>query len=85
MGEDRGMSEAEAKAHCKRLAASHPDRATHRWLPRRAAEGWQVVKVGLKPPLENLTTEQRADERPSPGDDPRTAHDRNVGPWVGPG
>lgn len=76
------MTEEQARARCERLAESDPDRATHRWLPRRAAEGWQVVKVGLKPPLENLTTEQHAEERPSPADDPRSAHDRNVGPWV---
>lgn len=79
------MTEAEARAECERLSLSHPDRATSRWLPRRTGEGWQVVRVALSPPAEHLEGEVRAEERPSTPDDPRTAHDRNVGPWVGPG
>lgn len=80
------LSEDLAKALCKRLAATHPDRETHQWLPRKQGDGWQVVKVALPPPADNLTAETQADERPAQGEDPRSAHDHNVGgPWVGPG
>ncbi len=82
------LTEEGARALCARLAATHADRATHQWLPRApkdAAGPWQVVKVALPPPADNLGTEVRADERPDTPDDPRSAHDRNVGPWVGPG
>ena len=77
-------SERAAREACERLAATHPDRATHRWLPRHTDAGWEVVKVGLPPPLDHLQAEQRADERPATGEDPRTSIDRNVGgPWIG--
>ena len=46
-------------------------------------DGWTVVKVAIPPPLDNLSTEIRADERPEIAEDPRDAHMRNVGPWVG--
>ena len=66
------MDRAEAEATCRRLAVEHPDRATHQWRPREEADGtWSVVKIGL-PPLEDpLTTEVRADERPATPGDPR--------------
>ena len=41
------MTEAEARALCERLAAEHPERRTHRRLPRRGRDGWTVVKVRL--------------------------------------
>ena len=62
--------------------------ATHQWIPRPSKddpEAYEVVKVALPPPLDNLGTEVRADERPETPDDPRTAQDRNIGPWVGGG
>jgi hypothetical protein len=80
------LSEDLANALCKRLSSTHPDRETHQWLPRKVGDGWQVVKVALAPPADNLTAETRADERPAQGDDPRSSHDRNVGgPWGGGG
>lgn len=80
------LSEELARALCKRYASTHPDRATHQWIPRPSGDGWEVVKVALRPPADNLTAETRADERPTTGEDPRSAHNRNVGgPWVGPG
>ena len=77
------MNEAEARAACARLAETHPDRAAHQWLPRRVADGWQVVKVGIPPPADPLHAETRADERPSTGEDPRSDSARNVGPYAG--
>lgn len=77
------MTQMEAKAACARLAETHPDRATHQWLPRHVAVGWQVVKVGIPPPADPLHAETRVDERPSTGEDPRTAQVRNTGPYAG--
>jgi len=80
------MTKEAARERCAHLAATHVDRNTHQWLPRRGPDGgWQVVKVGLTPPEENLTTEQHADPDPSSADDPRTPYQRNVGEWAGPG
>lgn len=79
------MTEQEARELCAHLAATDAERTTHQWLPRCRAGEWQVVKVAIPPPGDELTAEQRAEAHPSPADDPRTAHDRNVGPWVGPG
>lgn len=79
------LSEQRAKEICDHLGATHKDRETHEWMPRRTDNGWQVVKIALPPPADQLIAETRADEKPSTPDDPRTAHDRNVGPWVGPG
>lgn len=80
------MIRAEAEAQCARLAAEHPDRETHRWLPREGPDGeWSVVKVGLAPVDPARTAETRADEKPATGDDPRSTAMRNLGPNIGPG
>jgi hypothetical protein len=76
------MTRAEADQACERLGLEHPDRATHRWMPRRAGDGgWSVVKVGLAPAskAEDLKGEQRADEKPPTPDDPRPLVDPNWG------
>ena len=78
------LSEQRAKEICDHLGATHADRGTHQWMPRRTANGWQVVKIALPPPADQLTTETRADERPDVGDDPRNATNRNIGGgWTG--
>jgi hypothetical protein len=67
---------------CKRLAAEHPDRETHRWHPREEGDGsWVVIKVALPPADPVRATETRADERPETGDDPRSNVFRNVPPF----
>ena len=44
------MTRDEVQAECARLAREHPDRETHRFLPREAEDGtWTVVKIGLPP------------------------------------
>jgi hypothetical protein len=73
------LEEQRAKEICSHLGATHPERETHQWMPRRTEGGWQVVKIALPPPVDNLTTETRADERPDVGDDPRSAANRNIG------
>jgi hypothetical protein len=80
------MTRDEAEAQRARFAAEHPDRETHRWLTREGADGeWSVVKVGLAPPDPDRIAELGADEKPTTGDDPRSAAMRNLGPNVGPG
>jgi hypothetical protein len=71
------MTREEAEQACKRLAAEHADRETHRWVPREADdESWEVVKIHLAPnDDEHLTAETRADEKPPTGDDPRSRSD----------
>lgn len=79
------MTRDEAIAQCAELKATHEDRATHQWLPRETPDAdWQIVKVALPATsVTNTTPEQRADEKPPTGDDPRTSLDRNLGgPWV---
>lgn len=73
------LTKEAARAICARLASSHPDRATNHWIPRQTAAGWEVVKIGLPPPVDNLTAEQRADEQPMTGEDPRSSLTRNIG------
>ena len=80
------LSEQRAKEICDHLGATHADRETHQWMPRRTDNDWQVVKIAVPPPEDNLTAETRADERPEVGEDPRDALGRNVGgPWGGTG
>lgn len=80
------MTRAEAEQECARLSSEHEDRATHRWLPRPAADGgWQVVRISLAPEDPSRTAEVLAAEKPPTADDPRTAAMRNLGPHIGPG
>ena len=79
------MTREEAEALCARYAAEHPQRHEAQWRPRRLGDGtWTVIRVGVAP-MPELSEETVADERPPTPDDPRDAHTRNVGPWVGPG
>jgi hypothetical protein len=80
------VTRANAERECRRLAAEHPERATHQWHPKQASDGsWTVVRIALPPPDNELHAETRADEKPPAGEDVRTAAFRNLGPNVGPG
>lgn len=65
------VNEAEAGEECARLAAEHPDRHTHRWVPAKRGGEWAVAKIGLPPPADDTTAEVRADEKPPTPDDVR--------------
>jgi hypothetical protein len=68
----------EAEAECRRLSAEHPDRASHRWLPKADGDGgWVVVRVPVPAGtrVDPLGTAIRADEKPPTPDDPRPMHD----------
>lgn len=43
------MTEKEAKEECARLAAEHPDRETHRWVPVQKDDP-RVLPPWLDPP-----------------------------------
>jgi hypothetical protein len=80
-----GMTRQEAVAEARRLAEEHPDRATHSWIPRQAADGeWTVAKLGI-PPTRPSGTTQESKPRPPQADDPRPAMWRDVGGPYGPG
>jgi hypothetical protein len=80
------MTEGEAAAEASRLNAEHPERGTYRWIARQAGDGWQVARIKVPGGVnrQRLTETTEAPERPPQADDPRPAHDRNVGgPWIG--
>ncbi len=71
------MTHEEAERACKRLAAEHPDRESHRWVPHDAGDGnWDIAKISLAPSEDDsLAAETRADERPPTPDHSRTLPD----------
>ena len=73
------LSEQRAKEICAHLGATHKDRETHQWMPRHAENGWQVVKIGIPPPADQLIAETKAAARPDQADDPRNSMSRNIG------
>lgn len=75
------MTRTEAEQRAQQLQAEHPDRATHRFFPRRSADGdWEVAKVAVPPHLRQqpLTPTIDASPRPSPADDPRSGHEKRA-------
>lgn len=66
------MTREEAEARCAELAGDDPERATHRWFPREAADGsWTVVKVpSMGTRIDPLKATTEAKPKPSQPDDP---------------
>ena len=63
------------------MQATHEDRATHRFFARAGADGdWEVAKVEMPEQLraQPLTETIDASPQPSPADDPRSGHEKNV-------
>ena len=74
------MTKEEARLRCDELAREHPDRATHRFVPRQGEDGgWEVARINL-PPADSreVTAETAAEEKPAAPDDPRSAIARNL-------
>jgi hypothetical protein len=75
------MTRAEAEERARTLQAEDPERETHRFVPRRSADGnWEVAKVEVPEHLRRgkLTPTVDARPRPSPADDPRSGHERRA-------
>jgi hypothetical protein len=73
------MNEQEAKQRCAQLAAEHPDRQTHQWVPVKGADAnWTIAKINLPPHTKPTGTETQAKPRPD-AEDPRF-----LPPWLDP-
>jgi hypothetical protein len=75
------MTRSEAERRARLLQEQHPDRTTHRFLPRRSPDGsWHVAKLELPEPLGHpvLRPTIDASPQPSPADDPRSGHERRA-------
>ena len=79
------MTRKEAEDQAAVNNRDHPERATHRWLAREGAEGWEVARVTLPPGLGAQPAGTVAEAQPKPADpaDPRPAYFQNAGgPWA---
>ena len=75
------MTRAEAEEQARRLQQEDPDRDTHRFVARPGSDGsWEVAKVEVPAALRRgkLTPTIDAKPRPSPGEDPRSGHERRA-------
>jgi hypothetical protein len=75
------VTRAEAEAVARRLQAEHPERATRHFVARESAGGgWEVASVVVPKELQRspLTPTIDAGPQPSPGEDPRTGHERRI-------
>ncbi|HYI20767.1 MAG TPA: hypothetical protein VD836_18765 [Solirubrobacteraceae bacterium] len=80
------MTRKEAEEQAGAFNREHPDRASHRWLAREGADGWEVARVTLPAGFgaQPVGTITQAKPKPPEPDDPRPAYWRNAGgPWVG--
>jgi len=80
------MTREDAEEQAATFNREHPERATHRWLAREGADGWEVARVTLPAGLgaQPVGTITEAKPKPPEPDDPRPAYWRNTGgPWVG--
>jgi hypothetical protein len=71
------MTREQAEAERGRMAEEHPD-AT--WMIAEQSPGeWSLVKVGLKPADSDTVESNEERPIPTPAEDPRNSHDKNVG------
>ncbi len=76
------MNEQEARAICRKLAETSPDRETHSWIAREGEGGeWSVVKLAVPPPKQADMTASKSPESKGIGDDPRNAMEQNFPPY----
>jgi hypothetical protein len=75
----------QAEREARRLSDEHPDRATHRWVPREDPDGsWSVARILVPEALRSEPHTPTIEARPRPpfAEDPRTAHQRDApGAW----
>jgi hypothetical protein len=75
------MTRDEAERRVKQLQAEHPERATHHFFAREAADGgWEVARVPIPEQLQHgkLTETIAATPRPPQADDPRTGNEQRM-------
>jgi hypothetical protein len=75
------MTRDEAHERAAQLQAEDPERATHHFFAREAADGsWEVARVPIPEQLRQgpLTETIAATPNPSPADDPRTGNERRM-------
>jgi hypothetical protein len=77
------MNRDDAQALAERLGREHPERATHRWVAREIADGWEVVKVRLPEGIRRDPLKATTEAKPKPpqADDPRPSSFRQVPPY----
>jgi hypothetical protein len=71
------MDRKQAERERRRLGAEHPE-AT--WIVAEAPEGWQVVKVGIRPAGVPTGTEIAAKPKPPTPDSPPPPNEQQVNP-----
>ena len=75
------MTRSEAEERARRLQAEDPERDTHRFFAREAADGdWEVARVELPEALRRgvLTESIEARSKPPTPDDPRTGNEQRL-------
>jgi hypothetical protein len=76
------MTREEAERERERKAQENPKDT---WIVAEPEPGdWRVFRLDLKPSAVRRTETVESRPRPPQADDPRTAYNRNVGPYVGP-
>lgn len=71
------MTREEAATRRDQLASEHPE-AT--WTVSEAADGWQVVRIGIPPVTGPTATEVAAEPRPNTPDSPPAPDKQIVNP-----
>jgi hypothetical protein len=71
---------AEAEAFCREREADEPNEAS--WLPFQADGRWTAVRTNLPRHEDPLGSATEAKPKPPDADDPRSASQRDIGPYV---
>jgi hypothetical protein len=78
----RPMTREESEQRAAELNRSHPDRATHHWMARETASGYEIVRVALPPGMRReppRKADVEARPRPPMADDVRPVAFRDIG------
>ncbi len=75
------MTEEQARARCRELAETSPDRETHSWISREGDGGdWSVVRLAIPPSSPPEGVASKSPDSKGIGDDPRNAMEQNFPP-----
>lgn len=75
------MTREEAEQRAATLNREHPERATHRWLAREGAGGWEVARISVPGGIRLDPLHEAVESRPRPPQpgDPRPVAHRDIG------